>query len=135
MRAALAKFQDTVSVLKSIDKFQGRQAALSSQDFLTATTDATAVPGSYGIEVQQLASAQKLQSGSYASGSADIGTGTLQIVTDGQTFQVAIDDTNKTLAGIAKAINDSAAGGKVIATVIGMEIATRRAGSFHPSIL
>ena len=63
LKAALAKFQDTVTALKSLDKFQGRQTTLSTPDFLTATTDSTAVPGSYAVEVQQLASAQKLQSG------------------------------------------------------------------------
>ena len=68
--------------------------------------------------MQQLASAQKLQSGPFASGATAVGTGTLQIVTDGQTFEVAIDDTNNTLAGIAKAINPSAAGAEVFATVI-----------------
>ncbi len=33
LRAALAKFQDTVAALKSLDKFQGRQAALSVGGF------------------------------------------------------------------------------------------------------
>lgn len=118
LRAALAKFQDTVSTLKSIDKFQGRQVSLSSQDFLAATSDSTAVPGSYDVEVQQLASAQKLQSGPYATTATVVGTGNLRIVTGGQTFDITIDDTNKTLAGIANAINASAAGAKVVATVI-----------------
>ena len=118
LRAALAKFRDTASTLKSIDKFQGRQVSLSSQDFLAATSDSTAVAGSYDVEVQQVASAQKLQSGTHASATAVVGTGTLRIVTGGQTFDIKIDDTNKTVAGIAKAINASAAGAKVTATVI-----------------
>ena len=118
LRAAIAKFQDTVSTLKSIDKFQGRQVTLSSDDFLAATSDSTAVPGSYEVEVQQVASAHKLQSGTFASAATVAGTGTLRIVTGGQTFDVTIDDTNKTVGGIAKAINASAAGAKVMATVI-----------------
>ena len=118
LRAALAKFQDTVSALKSADKFQGRQVSLSSQDFLSASSDSTSVPGTYAVEVQQLASAHKLQSGTFASGSAVVGTGTLQIAIGGQTFQITIDDSNKTLAGIAQAINASGAGSKVMATVI-----------------
>jgi flagellar hook-associated protein 2 len=118
LRAALAKFRDTVSALKSVDKFQGRQVALSSQDFLSATSDSTSVPGSYQVEVQGLSSAQKLQSGPYAAGSTVIGTGTLRIVVGAQTYQIAIDGSNNTLAGIAKAINASAAGSKVMATVI-----------------
>jgi flagellar hook-associated protein 2 len=118
LRAALAKFQDTVSALKSVDKFQGRQVALSSEDFLSATSDSTSVPGGYQVEVQQLASAQKLQSGPYAASSTVVGTGTLQVVIGGQTYQIAIDSSSNTLAGIAKAINASAAGSKVMATVI-----------------
>ena len=118
LRAALAKFQDTVSALKSIDKFQGRQVSLSSDDFLAATSDSTAVPGSYEVEVQQVASAHKLQSGTIASAAAVVGTGTLRIVTGGQTFDITIDATNNTAAGIAKAINASPAGAKVMATVI-----------------
>jgi flagellar hook-associated protein 2 len=118
LRAALAKFQDTVTALKSLDKFQGRQTTLSTPDFLSVTTDSTAVPGSYAVEVQQLASVQKLQSGTFASSSTVVGTGTLQITAGGQIFQIHIDSTNNTLAGIAAAINSSAAGGKVMATVI-----------------
>jgi flagellar hook-associated protein 2 len=118
LRAALAKFQDTVTALKSLDKFQGRQTTLSTPDFLTATTDSSAVPGSYDVEVQQLASAQKLQSGTFASSSTVVGTGTLEITVGGQIYEIGIDDTNKTLAQIASAINSSAAGSKVMATVI-----------------
>ncbi len=118
LRAALAKFQDTVTALKSLDKFQGRQTTLSTPDFLSVTTDSTAVPGSYAVEVQQVASAQKLQSGTFASSSTVVGTGTLQITAGGQIFQIDIDNTNDTLAGIASAINSSAAGSKVMATVI-----------------
>lgn len=118
LRAALAKFRDTVSALKSVDKFQGRLVTLSSEDFLSATSDNTSVPGSYQVEVQQLASAQKLQSGSFAASSTVVGTGTLQIVIGGQTYQIAVDSSNNTLAGIARAINASAAGSKVMATII-----------------
>jgi flagellar hook-associated protein 2 len=68
--------------------------------------------------VQQLASAQKLQSTTYAAPSTVVGTGTLHIVTGGQAFDVTVDSTNNTLAGIATAINRSAAGQMVIASVI-----------------
>ena len=118
LKAALAKFQDTVTALKSLDKFQGRQTTLSTSDFLSATTDSTAVPGSYAVEVQQVASAQKLQSGTFASSSTIVGTGTLQITAGGSIYQLDIDSTNDSLAQIAAAINSSAAGAKVMATVI-----------------
>jgi flagellar hook-associated protein 2 len=118
LRSALASFRDTLTVLKDASKFQGRQATLSTPDFLTASASATAVPGSYSIVVDRLASAHKLQSGDYLAADSIVGTGTLQIATGGETFQVEIDAESNTLAGIAAAINASAASDKVQATVI-----------------
>jgi flagellar hook-associated protein 2 len=118
LRSALASFRDTLTVLKDASKFQGRQATLSTPDFLVASTGATAVPGSYSIVVDRLASAHKLQSGDYLAADSVVGTGTLQIETGGEIFQVEIDAESNTLAGIAAAINASAASDKVQATVI-----------------
>ncbi len=118
LRSALARFRDTVATLKSIAKFQGRQVALSANAFIAGTATSTAVPGSYAIEVEQLAAAHKLQSGPVAAATTVIGTGTLRISTGGQNFDVAIDAPNDTMAGIAAAINGSAAGAKVLATVV-----------------
>jgi flagellar hook-associated protein 2 len=118
LRSALASFRDTLSVLKDASKFQGREAALSVPDFLSASAGSTAVPGSYAVEVEQLASAHKLQSGPFAASTTVVGTGTLRIVTGGLTFDVEIDSEDNTVAGIAAAINQSGAGEKVQATVI-----------------
>ena len=80
----------------------------------------SAVPGSYQIEVEQLAAAHKLQSapGAFASATVPVGVGTLHISTGGQNFDVVINSSNNTLAGIAAAINSSAAGAKVQATIL-----------------
>jgi flagellar hook-associated protein 2 len=118
LRSALATFQSSVAVLKTIGGFQGRQATLSSPEFLAASATSTAVPGTYDIEVERLASAHKLQSGAFASTSTVVGTGTLRIVTGGQTFDIEITAESNTVAGIAAAINESAAGARVFATVI-----------------
>jgi flagellar hook-associated protein 2 len=118
LRSALASFRDTVTKLKDIGKFQGREVSLSTPDFVKGTATSTAVPGTYAIEVEQLASAHKLQSGPVAAATTVIGTGTLRIATGGQNFDIVIGATNNTLAGIAAAINDSAAGAKVLATVV-----------------
>ncbi len=119
LRSALASFRDTVSKLSDIEKFQGRAVTLSNEDFISATASSTAAPGRYVITVQQLATAHKLQSapGAYASGTTPVGTGTLHIAVGAESFDVVIDSSNNTLAGIAAAINSSAAGAKVQATV------------------
>jgi flagellar hook-associated protein 2 len=118
LRSALSTFRDSVAKLKDIDKFQGRLATLSADDFLAATAASSAVPGSYAIEVQQLATTHKLQSGPFAAATTVVGTGTLRIVTAGQNFDIEISSASNTLAGIAAAINGSAAGQNVVATVI-----------------
>jgi flagellar hook-associated protein 2 len=118
LRSALSTFRDSVAKLKDVDKFQGRQATLSVDDFLGAAAGSTAVPGSYSIHVERLASTHKLQSGPFAAASTVVGTGTLRIVTGGATFDIEIGSQSNTLAGIAAAINASAAGQKVTATVI-----------------
>ena len=120
LRSSLASFRDTVAKLSDIDKFQGRTVTLSDEDFVAATATSAAVPGSYQITVQQLATAHKLQSAptAYASASTPVGTGTLSIAIGAENFDVVIDETNNSLAGIAAAINSSAAGAKVQATVL-----------------
>src|SRR5690349_16031808 len=75
LRSALASFRDTVATLKDVEKFRGRQATLSSADFLSAKASATAVPGTYEIEVTSLAGAQKLRSAPIASASTTVGVG------------------------------------------------------------
>jgi flagellar hook-associated protein 2 len=77
------------------------------------------VPGSYKIEVQQLATAHKLQSGGGIDAATTVvGTGTLHFEIANEQFDVVVDAESNTLAGIAAAINDSAVGAKVLATVI-----------------
>ena len=118
LRSALASFRDTVTKLKDIDKFQGREVSLSTPDFLSAAATSSAVPGSYEVVVEQLASAHKLQSAGVQSAASVVGTGTLRVTVGPQIFDVVIDAENHTLAEIAAAINDSAAGAKVFATVV-----------------
>ena len=118
LRSALASFRDTVAVLKDIDKFRGREIALSTPDFIKATANAGAVPGTYAIEVEQLAHAHKLQSTTFATASTVVGTGTLTLVSGGKIYNVDIGSESNTLSGIAAAINASAASEKVIATVV-----------------
>ncbi len=118
LRSALASFRTTAAKLKSIEQFRGREVSLSTPDFLSAKATSTAVPGSYSVVVKQLASAHKLQSAGVSPPSLAQGTGTLQITVGLESFDVVIGAESNTLAGIAAAINKSAAGAKVVATVV-----------------
>jgi flagellar hook-associated protein 2 len=90
-----------------------------------------AVPGSYSVEVQQLAQQQKLSSVGFSTPSTVVGSGTLTIQfgtydSGSNTFtlngsksaqtQLAIDPSNNTLSGVRDAINSANAG--VSATII-----------------
>src|SRR5882672_2829555 len=106
LKGAMAAFSDSLATLKSEDIFETRSASSSDQEFFSATAGTTAASGSYDIEIESLASAHQLTSNAFASGASHVvGTGTLTIGVGTKTFEVAVDDTHKTLAQIRDAIN------------------------------
>lgn len=119
LRSALAAFRGSLDKLKQIDQFRGRRVEQSGKDYLAAVATTAASPGSYAVEVQSLASAHRLvRDFAGGSGATVVGTGTLSIGRGANAFTVDITAENSTLAGIAAAINDSAANTGVVATVI-----------------
>lgn len=106
LKGALSALLSSLANLKSESVFQVRKTASSSEDTFIATAGAGASPGSYGIEVLAAASAHKLRTAVIPAGaSAPVGTGTLTLSVGTQSFDVVIDDSNKTLTGIRDAIN------------------------------
>ena len=130
VRSALASFQTALQDLSSGSKFQALSATASDTTVLSASASGTATPGSYQIEVSQLAQQQKLASSGYATTDAVVGSGTLTIQfgtydsglnsftanADKATKSIAIDPAHNTLAGIRDAINAANAG--VTATIV-----------------
>ena len=72
---AVAGFQAALTSLNSTSTFSALSTASSNKDVLSATTSTGAVPGTYKVNVTQLAQAQSLISGGKASTSAMIGAG------------------------------------------------------------
>jgi flagellar hook-associated protein 2 len=119
LKGALGSFQNAVSGLKDASTFTPRTTSSSDEDVLTATTDGNASTGSYDIEVIALAKAQQLASSGFAGGStAAVGTGTLTITYGTTSFNVTVDSTNKTVAGIRDAINKATGNTGVQATIL-----------------
>lgn len=87
-----------------------------------AVFTASAIPGaqlgglSASVEVRQLALAQTLEAAPLTGRTDAVGQGVLTITVGGTGFDVTIDATNDNLDGLAKAINDKAAG--VTASVV-----------------
>ncbi|MBN2644192.1 MAG: flagellar filament capping protein FliD [Desulfuromonadaceae bacterium] len=113
----LKAFLDDVKAIDSASELSSPSAKVSSEEFLGATAGGNAQLGSYQISVVSLAQQQKDVSQGYADKSSLLfGTGTLNLTVGSETTEIAIDDENNSLEGIAKAINDADAG--VSATII-----------------
>ena len=137
VKGALSSFQSAVRGLSDITKFQGVKVSAADATIASASGTASAVPGTYALEVSQLAQAQKLATAGQASATTAIGNGTLSFdfgTISGGTFSngkytgssfasnasgvktVTIDASNNSLAGIRDAINSAKIG--VTATIV-----------------
>ena len=122
LKGALSAFQSSVSGLKDAADFQARKTSISNADFFSASADTTAVAGKYDVEVFQLAEAAKMRSGDFTSATEVVGTGTLDIsLGPDDSFQITIDDTNKTLEGIRDAINAASDNPGITASIINVD--------------
>lgn len=138
LSSLLSSFQGSATALRlSMDKYT---ATASDANALSASSAATAVPGSYAVSVSQLARSQNLVASGQASSTAAIGDGSPVTLTfdfgtisggtltngvySGATFtpgagaaaSITIDGTNNTLEGIRDAINAAKIG--VTATIV-----------------
>src|SRR5688572_25709575 len=95
-RSALDSLKNALQPLKDLAKFQGRAVTVGDSKILTVTAGGNAAPSSYDIEVERLASAQRLTSAAHAASDTVVGTGTLQLTVGGKAFNVVIDSTSNT---------------------------------------
>jgi flagellar hook-associated protein 2 len=133
LKGSLSAFQTAMQGLADGSKFQSATASATDPSVLTASASGTngkAVPGSYSVEVQQLAQQQKIRTDGFASTSTMVGSGTLTIqygtydsgsnsftLNNAKPAQtVTIDPANNTLSGVRDAINAANIG--VSATII-----------------
>jgi len=119
LKSSLSTFQSALESLKTTKSFDVRSATSSDDKLFTAAADSSSVPGTYNVEVKQLAKSQQLLSGPFATGSSQVvGTGSLSISLGSSNFSVTIDSTNSTLTGIRDAINSATDNPGVNATIV-----------------
>mgnify|MGYP000863095763 FL=1 len=119
LKGALATLKDSLSSVRTLSALASLTAKSANEDIFTATADSTALAGSYQIEVGNLATAQKLASGPFVAGrDAVVGTGTLTLKYGTTSFNVTVDSTHNTLAGIRDAINSATGNDGITATII-----------------
>jgi len=119
LKGALSSFESALTPLKTLASFTPHAASVSNEGVFTATADATAAAGNYAIKVIALAKSHQLASAAFLAGNTTvIGTGKLTISQGTSSFDVTIDSTNHTVAGIRDAINKATGNTGVQATLI-----------------
>lgn len=119
LMGSMSTFRSALSSLKTVDVFSTRSATSSDNATLTASAGAKAVPGTYSVTVDQLATAQQLSSKGFLGGSTSVvGTGALTISLGSKSFNLTIDSSNNTVAGIRDAINNASSNPGIRATLV-----------------
>ncbi|WP_227816937.1 flagellar filament capping protein FliD [Nitrogeniibacter aestuarii] len=122
IRSRLADLQSSAKTLGDPNALAAYQATAGDADVMSATAGTFAREGSYSVNVQQLAAAQKSFSSLY--GSTDtFGSGTLSFNINGTTQDVTISSTGNSLQDIANDINDADIG--VRATIVNGDSGSR----------
>ncbi len=117
LKSAVATFQDAAKGLNKPDTFGAMKGTSSDPSAVNVSIkdNARAVPGTYNIDVIQLATRQSLATVGVESRNDAIGTGgVLEITINGETHQIELTDSS--LEGVRNAINEADIG--VTASVI-----------------
>ncbi|HEU4457635.1 MAG TPA: flagellar filament capping protein FliD [Methylibium sp.] len=136
---------DAANVLTKADTWRPTKASSPDASSVAVTSTTSAVPGSYAVEVTQLAQSQSLASGVYTSNMATTGSGTLRIELGGwdagrTTFtpktgatavDVVIAPGQDTLEAVRSAINAANAGvsASIVRDASGTRLAIRSINS------
>jgi flagellar hook-associated protein 2 len=122
MKSALSALQTAAAALANPAKFRGGKATLADTSLASVSAASGAAAGSYAIEVQALAQAHKLKSGTFATTATTLGSGTLTIEfgsysggaftlnPDKQAKNIVITPGQDSLAAVRDAINAAGAG-------------------------
>lgn len=118
IKSKLSALITAAQALSTSSNLEAYTATLTDSSVATATTASGVSPGNYNVHVNNVATAQTLTSVAFSNSSTAVGTGTLRIGVGSSTFDVAIDSTNNTLAGIRDAINGASNNTGVQATIV-----------------
>ena len=121
LKSALSSFQTSLSNLKDLGDFQPRAASSSDTTVFTAVATSSAVAASYQLQVNAIAEAHKVRTAGVATAATDVGSGTLTITIDSNSFDVTIASTAKTMADIRDAINSANDNTGVSATIVNVD--------------
>jgi len=108
LRSAVSTLEAALGDLKTLDRFEVYTATSEDEEAFTATAGSAAAPGTFEIQVQNLAVAHKMGSVSFAdTDTTTIGAAGDQITLTVGTRSFSVDAGGLTLAGIRDAINNA----------------------------
>jgi len=123
LKGALSDFQSKLAGLADPDRYTSRSTTTSDSKYASFSAEDEAAIGSYSLEVQNLATAQKLVG---QTGFTDGAEGSLVFTNQaGDSFTVDIGTANSTLEGISDAINNEASNFGVTATILNLTSGAR----------
>jgi flagellar hook-associated protein 2 len=119
IKGAMSGFQVALAALKTPGSLDLRKATVGDEAALAASVTSAAAPGTYDVEITQLATASRLGSAVFTGGPDSlVGTGTLTITSGAKSFDIEITPGSDSLAQIRDAINAASDNGGVRATLI-----------------
>ncbi|MEH6346634.1 MAG: flagellar filament capping protein FliD [Bermanella sp.] len=116
INSKMSAFQDIVADLTDDDVISGTVSSSSDETILTATAGSSAVPGTYTVEVQEIAQAHSLATESYADSTSIVSTsggvleftfGTTTYTDPGGAYDTFTENADKTGATVTIAANAS----------------------------
>ncbi|MCK7547025.1 flagellar filament capping protein FliD [Marinobacter koreensis] len=111
LKSAITDLRLPMRQLSSPDNLKAFSGSSSNDGVSVSVDSKKASQGTYTVQVDSLAQAQSLASGTFQDrDTTAIGSGTLTLNVGGETANITIDSSNNTLQGIAAAINDAGIG-------------------------
>ena len=119
LKGALATFQSALSSINTQSDFQVKSATSADEKIFTVSADASAAPGSYQVEVNDLAQAQQLRSSAaVGDGTGELGSGNLTFTLGSKSFSIKVADATSSLNAIRDAINSATDNPGISASVV-----------------
>ncbi|MEM7379098.1 MAG: flagellar filament capping protein FliD, partial [Pseudomonadota bacterium] len=135
LKSAASEFRSSLSSLKTTTTFNTRSISANQEGLVSLDAGTAAIPGTYNMKVLELAQAQKSATAGFASEGVAVGTGTLTVTVGEQSFDIEVDESNNTLAGLRDAINDALSGQGVSATLLNVDDPDDPDGGSHTRML
>lgn len=125
IQSSIASLNTAIEKLGDSGAFDTFKASSSDDSLFTASVTNEGIETNHSIEVISLAQTHRLASAVFTSETEEVGEGTLSITAGSNNFSVDVSETNKTLADIRDAINDSAQNKSVKASIINVDGGSR----------